>query len=68
MSRYAYVIVQMAGFLINRNTLVIAHKSERDPRCAQDDKPLAVILSAARIWSAWRRYVVLDTLPVEVAL
>jgi hypothetical protein len=31
MSRYAYVIVQVAGFLINTNTLVIAHKSERDP-------------------------------------
>ena len=31
MSRYAYVIVQVAGFLINRNTLVIFHKSERDP-------------------------------------
>ena len=31
MSRYAYVIVQVAGFLINRNTLVIAHNSERDP-------------------------------------
>ena len=48
MSRYAYVIVQVAGFLINRNTLVIVNKCERDPRCAQDDKPLAVILSAAK--------------------